>query len=74
MEALRQVSLRVKGDGSSREDLEAGPRHKGEPPGGQKTEGGGRGRGGGDATGGGPAKRKGRIEKAQGMVQGCGQP
>ena len=74
MEARRQESLRAKGGGSSGEDSETGPRHKGEPLGGQKTESGDRGIGGGDAAGVGPAKRKGGMEKAQGMVQGCGQP
>ena len=58
MEAHRRESLRAKGGRSSSEALEAGPRHKGEPQGGQKTEGGDRGRGGGDADGGGPAKPK----------------
>ena len=74
MEARRRESLRAKGDGSSHEDSETGPRHKGKPPGGYKKEGGDRGTGGGDTAGGGPAKRKGGMEKAQGMVQGCGQP
>ena len=64
----------MKGDGSSRKDLEAGPRHKGEPPGRQKTEGEDRGRGGRDSDGVGPAECKEGTEKDQGMVQGCGQP
>ena len=51
MEALQLESLRAKVDGSSSKDLEAGPRHKGKPQGGQKTEGGDRGRGGGDTAG-----------------------
>ena len=74
MKDRQQESLCAKRDGSSREDSEAGPLHKGKPPGGQKTEGGDPGRGGGDAAGGGPAERKGSMEKAQGMVQDCGQP
>ena len=58
MEARRRESLRMKGDGSSREDSETGPRHEGEPPGGQKTEGGDRGTVGGYAAWGGSAECK----------------
>ena len=74
METRRRESLCAKGDGSASEDLEARPRHKGEPQGVQKTEGGDCGIGGGYTAGGGPAESKGGMEKAQGMVQGCGQP
>ena len=40
----------------------------------RRTEGGDRGTGGGDAAGGGTAECKGGMEKAQGIVHGCGQP